>query len=143
MMTENEIILKSIDLFNAVKENRIEDVKMNVEYFNNNFEPSVLIPALDGFFSFNEIFDKKTNESLFYVLNNLIYLDQKDKIKWDITIRELRKNGNNQKIENFINSLLNSTIEDWQFNSLITLCLSINRLDLLNQLMEKKNDKNY
>ena len=37
MMTENEIILKSIDLFNAVKENRIEDVKMNVEYFISFF----------------------------------------------------------------------------------------------------------
>ena len=113
MMTENEVIIKTIELFNAAKNNNITEVEEIVNYLNNNFEPSDLIPALDGFLPFERIFDKTANESLFYILDNLIYLDQKDKIKWDINIKELRKNNNRQEIKEFIVQFIDKELFDW------------------------------
>lgn len=133
MMTENEVIIKTIELFNAAKNNNITEVEEIVNYLNNNFEPSDLIPALNGFLPFERVFDKTTNESLFYILDNLIYLDQKDKIKWDINIKELRKNNNKQEIKEFIIQFIDKELFDWQLNDLISLCVFIGDLNLVSK----------
>ena len=72
-MTEKEIILKSIDLLKAIKQNDIEKTKELVEYLNVNFESTENIFNFNEIITLYEIFANMTyiTDSFAYVLNNL------------------------------------------------------------------------
>lgn len=141
MMSEVEIILKTSDLLIAIEQNDLEQTKKLVEYLNINFQPSLLIPSLNGFLPFDSIFNKGINNSFIYLLDNLIYLDERHITKWNIEVRELRKKGSKKDIENFIMQFLNTEdkIPNYKLISLIQLSTLINRTDLLAEINKKNN----
>jgi hypothetical protein len=127
-MNFKEITLVIIDLVFAIKNNNLEQTKEYVEILNNNFNPNEMeVYYLNEMLGFADLNSFNLNESLTYVLYNLKYLTNVDKIKWEIQIIQVlakyQLNKNPSIIENFIkDSISNNAIENYQFNGLIRLC---------------------
>lgn len=140
-MNNREIMLMSISLLNAINENDLTTTKILVQDLNDNFQPSPNMQNLNQLISFSDIIENKNfeiNESFDYAINNLCNISNIDEIKWLITVLELLKNKNIIEIENFIlQSLEKNIIRDYEIQSLIQLCVTIDRYDLLNQLKDK------
>ena len=136
-MADNEIMLKSIELLQAIGYRDLEATKELVNYFNDNED------SINSFINFNQHFLDKIdanfdNEALIYAINNL--KDLKDSLlKWTLTITQLQKINNKQNIEKFITDYINSDmkLENYQLASLVELCTSTNRYDLLDLIHDK------
>ena len=115
----------------------MEATKELVNYFNDNED------SINSFINFNQHFLDKIdanfdNEALIYAINNL--KDLKDSLlKWTLTITQLQKINNKQNIEKFITDYINSDmkLENYQLASLVELCTSTNRYDLLDLIHDK------
>lgn len=128
-----------LDLILGIKDNNLEQVKLNVNILNNSKD--VLADEgytyLDGTLSLGEMSQKYNNESLLYVLDNLMLLNNVERIKWSLTIRDLMKNRNALDIQNFINTTINNgNIPDYKFYSLIQLATNIQDYDLIYALKQ-------
>ena len=128
-----------LDLILGIKDNNLEQVKLNVDILNNNKD--VLADEgytyLDGTLSLGEISQKYNNESLLYVLDNLTLLNNAERIKWNLTVRDLMKNRNISDIQNFINVAINNgNITNYKFYSLIQLATNIQDYDLIYTLKQ-------
>lgn len=128
-----------LDLILAIKEDNLEQVKLNVNILNNNKD--VLADegytSLDGVLSLGEMSQKYNNESLLYVLNNLTLLSSVERIKWNLMIRNLMKNRNISDIQNFVNTAINNEdITDYKIYSLIQLATNIQDYDLIYTLKQ-------
>lgn len=128
-----------LDLILAIKEDNLEQVKLNVNILNNNKD--VLADegytSLDGVLSLGEMSQKYNNESLLYVLNNLTLLNSVERIKWNLMIRDLMKNRNISDIQNFVSTAINNgDITDYRIYSLIQLATNIQDYDLIYTLKQ-------
>lgn len=136
-MADNEIMLKSIELLQAIGSRDLEATKELVNYFNDNED------SINSFINFNQHFLDKIdtnfdNEALIYAINNLKDL-RNSLLKWTLTITQLQKTNNKQDIEKFITDYVNSDmeLENYQLASLVELCTSNNRYDLLDLIHAK------
>lgn len=136
-MADNEIMLKSIELLQAIGSRDLETTKELVEYFNENED------SINSFINFNQHFLEKIeanfdNEALIYAINNL--KDLKDSLlQWTLIIAQLQKTNNKQNIEDFIVEYTQPEVilESYQIGSLVELCTSNNRYDLLDLIHAK------
>lgn len=139
-MNEKEIILKSINLLEAIRINNVSLTKSLVEELNNNFVPTENITTFNELIPLYDIYNnlKVPNESFEYVINNLNNIYNVDRIKWSILIRKLLIENNKENIKNLIiDTLSQEIIFDYQIPLLVQLCVTIDRYDLLNQIREK------
>ena len=140
-----------IELIEAIKANDLETVKEKVELFNTTFK----FPNEEniGFFDVLplRIFaytleDGYTNQSLHYVLDNIIGISSKavEEIKWNLKINTLK---GIDETKNFINYMLTNENEwinkDYKIYSLIRL-ITINQdydsLSIMKQKLLNKGD---
>jgi hypothetical protein len=134
-MNEKEIILKSINLLEAIRVNDVSLTKSLVEELNNNFIPTENVTTFNELIPLYDIYNnlKVPNESFEYVINNLNNIYNVDRIKWSILIRKLLIENNKENMKNLIvDTLSQEIVFNYQIPLLIQLCVTIDRYDLLN-----------
>lgn len=145
-MNNKNILLKLIQLINAIKDNDISQTEKLVEYLNNNFNNNFKF-TLNDIIPFRDIINNQNinQDSLYYVINHLNNIRNIEELKWLCKISQISKRPLNfKKVEDFIIDFLNtsSEIKEFQFPMLTQLSVSIDRIDLLNEIRNRvKNQK--
>lgn len=136
-MTTEENILKSIELIQAVNNNDLSSTIDIVEYFNNNLKSANNLINFDLHLA-SKINEYYNNESFIYMIDNLNVLKDSS-LKWTLNILTMQKSEDSEEIEKFITEKVEqiNNFETYQINSLIELCLSKDRYDLLDLIYEK------
>ena len=146
-MENKQLVLTVMKLLNAIEQNDLTQTKSLVLELNNNFIPTSENQNLNQLIPYMDILENKNfeaNESLEYCINNLNNVLNTERAKWLIIIFKLLKNLNKDEISNFIINFINQDEEilDYQMVSLVQLCVTIDRYDLLNLLREKIGEEN-
>ena len=146
-MENKQLVLTVMELLNAIEQNDLIQTKFLVLELNNNFIPTSENQNLNQLIPYMDILENKNfeaNESLEYCINNLNNVSNIERAKWLITIFKLLKDLNKDEISNFITNFINQDEEilDYQMVSLVQLCVTIDRYDLLNLLQEKIREEN-
>lgn len=140
-MNEKDIILKAIDLLKAIKDNDLTQAKELVDWLNLNFVESENLPCFNEVFPFYELYQNsfnKSNEALFYVLNNLDNVKNIDRIRWIISVQQSIHTADNENMrELIISTLALDELKDYHFPHLIQLCVTIDDYDLLEIVRDK------
>lgn len=145
-MNMNAFFESIIDLIIAIKENDLSATKIQVEYLNNNFNiDETDISSLNEMLGFTDLNKHNINDSFFYVLDNLKYLQDVEQTKWKakviLLIIDYTTSQNSTKIQNFIKNNLNQVNVAYQYNSLIRLCHIIQDYDTLLLLKDSLNNR--
>lgn len=137
-MANNEVILKSIELIQAIEAEDLNMTKELVEYFNAN--PDSINNSINFHQHFSDSVAKYVNNEAFaYTLNNLKDFEDSH-LRWTLQILQLQKMENNSNaIEAFIfDKIANADVlEPYQLGSVVDLCTANNRLDLLRFLYDR------
>jgi hypothetical protein len=84
-MDNNEILLKSLSLLEAIYEDNLEEAKVLVEYLNDNFKPNNNFLYLNELLPLELIVNNIKNNTILYVLNNLNNVSKNiDELRWNI-----------------------------------------------------------
>lgn len=137
-MTENEILLATIDLINAIQFRDEEKAKNLVEFLNKNFTPNETIKNLDAFLPVYKFYDSdRNNPVLLYVIYNLNGLSNLDELKWNISINNIIIKSNDEILNFILNTLSTSQkLSVYHLNSLIRLAIKIDKYDLLSRIRQ-------
>lgn len=141
-MTDEEIVLNAIMLFEAIEQDDIDKTKILIDNLNNNFTPTQNVTNLNELFSFARLLENKNfniSNSLRYAIYNLNNITGMERIKWIVTTIDLLDERDKNKIETFIEQFINSNdpIIDYQMTSLVQMCVTIDNYDLLGKLRQK------
>lgn len=132
-MNDKDIVLKSIELVQAIRKNDLENTKVLVEYLNTNFDPEKNNVELGNVIQVGALVDDfSTNESLIYMVENLQSLPTEE-VKWFIKFRKIL-NASASDQEAFLLENLNENLQDYQAINLITLAVHIHKYDLLDTI---------
>lgn len=132
-MNDKDIVLKSIELVQAIRKNDLENTKVLVEYLNTNFDPEKNNVELGNVIQVGALVDDfSTNESLIYMVENLQNLPTEE-VKWFIKFRKIL-DASIPDQEAFLLENLNENLQDYQAINLITLAVHIHKYDLLDAI---------
>lgn len=146
-MDNKQLVLTAIALLDAIEQNNLNETKSLVEELNNNFVPTPETQNLNQLISYMDILENKNfiaNEALEYCINNLNNILNIERVKWLVTTSKLLNDLNKEEIANFILNFINQNNEilDYEMATLVQLCVTIDRYDLLNLLREKIEEGN-
>lgn len=141
-MENKDLILESIPIIKAIRENNLEESKILINNFNLQQSKENIVHYMDDYIPFTTLINspKTLNETLLYVANNLNNIQNRETLKWRIEILLLLQSPNrNIDVANFIINFLenNSSIEKYQMPLLVQMCVTIDRYDLLEQIRIK------
>lgn len=137
MYSEKQLLLRAIELLKAIQDDDINLTQNLVQDLNGDFEN-----RKEKNLYFNNILvnhNKFNNESYKYMIYNLQYLTNAETIQWEFEINSLLKENNKNQLKNFIATISQSEdpIPHYKKNALVQICITLDKYDLLEQLMER------
>lgn len=139
LMYNTESNLAILDIIKNIKENDIKSLKQNIEILNND---TMIIEPLNEVLGLNILVERYPNESIKYLIENLIPLRNQEQLLWNREVVLLSQYYNPIEIENFIKYNLEKHPYPWKFaqyqiNSMIRLAIVSNNFNILSILRDR------
>lgn len=139
LMYDTESTLAILNIIEDVKENDIESLKQNIKILNND---TMITEPLNEVLGLNILVERYPNESVKYLIENLIPLRNQEQLLWNREVILLSQDYDPMEIENFIKYNLEKHPYPWKFpqyqiNSMIRLAIVANNFNILSILRDR------
>ena len=139
LIYNTEANLAILDIIENIRNNDIENLKKNIEILNN--DTSITEP-LNNMLDLTILVDRFPNESIKYLLENLIPIRNQEQLLWNYEVKLLSQDYDPIEIENFIKNEIEKTpwkMPQYKINAMTRLAIVSNNFDALKLVKAKIN----
>ena len=145
LIYNTETNLAILNIIENNRDNNIEDIKKNIEILNHD---NSITEPLNDMLDLTILVDRFPNESIKYLLENLIPIRNQEQLLWNYEVKLLSQNYDPIDIENFIKNEIEKTpwkMPQYKINAMTRLAIVSNNFDALklvkNKIQKDKGDE--